>query len=197
MEDPKSMKQKLFNTESIGEYLKEYTLTMRYNIDSVSWEKLSQAFDAMKRAERIFVAGNGGSASIANHLACDFGKGAHRHHVHSLASNMAIVTALANDISYDSIFEEQLKMADLNNRDLLILISSSGNSPNILKAANYAKLIGSEIIGLCGFHGGELKKLATIPLHIDVNNYGIVEDCHQAIMHVLTQWYMKDVNGES
>jgi D-sedoheptulose 7-phosphate isomerase len=188
------MKQWLFDEQTIGGYLDRYAMEMRQALKDVRWSILEKAYEATLNAERIFVCGNGGSASIANHLACDFGKGAEIQRVFSLSTNMAIITALANDFSYDVIFQNQLKMADLNSRDLVILISSSGNSPNIIKAMEEAKLRKSITIGLCGFDGGALLQ-SDLPIHIPIHNYGIVEDCHQSIMHVLTQWHLKAAHG--
>lgn len=188
------MKQQLFDETTIGGYLDNYSTTMRMAMRDVSWNALEHAFEAIMSAERIFVMGNGGSASISNHLACDFGKGAEIQRVFSLSTNIAILTALANDFSYDVVFTQQLKMAELNKKDLVILISSSGNSPNIAHALGYAKAVEAKTIGLCGFDGGILLK-SDVPIHIPVHNYGVVEDCHQAIMHVLTQWYMKVASG--
>ncbi len=190
------MKQSLFDEVTIGGYLDQYAMTIRQALRDVSWSALEHAFEAILNAERIFVCGNGGSASIANHLACDFGKGAEIQRVFSLCTNTAIITALANDFSYEKIFSHQLRMADVNSKDLVILISSSGSSPNIVAALATASANKAKTIGLCGFGGGELLN-ADIPLHIPIHNYGVVEDCHQAIMHVLTQWYMKATNGQA
>ena len=135
----------------------------------------------------LFVAGNGGSAAIAEHLMCDFMKGAGLK-VISLCSNVSLLTALANDIEYAEIFRAKLKMFGSCQRDCLFLISSSGNSPNVINAAKYAEEISMSVIGLTGFSGGELRSLSDVSLHISAHNYGIVEDSHQAIMHILTQW---------
>ncbi len=143
---------------------------------------------------RIFVAGNGGSSSIADHLGCDMTKGTYIKdrssiEVISLVSNTAILTAIANDISYDDIFSYQLGMANVRAGELLILISSSGNSPNIVKANDWALANGMITIGLTGFTGGKLMERASVRLHVPFHNYGIVEDCHQAIMHCLAQFH--------
>ncbi len=190
------MKQTLFDEVTIGGYLDQYAMTMRQALRDVSWSNLEHAFEAIVSAERIFACGNGGSAAIANHLACDFGKGAEIQKVFSFSTNIEVITALANDFSYDKIFSNQLRMADVGPKDLVILISSSGSSPNIAEAMVLAKAKGAKTIGLCGFDGGHLLK-SDIPIHIPIHNYGIVEDCHQAIMHVLTQWYMKAANGQA
>jgi D-sedoheptulose 7-phosphate isomerase len=139
-------------------------------------------------SRRVFVGGNGGSSAIADHLACDFEKGARRPTV-NLSSRPALLSAIANDYGYEFTLSWQLAAAKVDAFDLVILISSSGNSPNILEAASYAKSQGAKILGLTGFDGGYLKKVSDVSLHVNVNNYGIVEDVHQAIMHILAQWH--------
>ncbi len=174
-------------TDTISTYFVDYIGAITYGLQKVNTTELIEAVSELTHSERIFVAGNGGSAAIANHLSCDFAKGSGLN-VISLSTNIPIITALANDISYESIFTEQLKQHKANSLDTLILISSSGNSPNILSALNYAQESGIETIGLTGFTGGKLKEHCGISLHIPVNNYGIVEDCHQALMHTLAQY---------
>jgi len=142
----------------------------------------------------IWVAGNGGSAAIADHTVCDCSKGTYvEGHIPvktiSLASNIPMLTALGNDISYDAVFSEQLKYY-LTDKDALLVVSSSGNSPNVVNACEYANAKGVPTIAFVGFKGGKLKELAQHVVHIEVENYGIVEDTHQSLIHVLTQ-YMK------
>lgn len=142
----------------------------------------------------VWVAGNGGSAAIADHTVCDCSKGTHvdghpPFRTISLASNVALLTAIGNDISYDSVFSEPLKYY-LTDRDAVLLVSSSGNSPNVVEACRYANERGVPTIAFVGFKGGKLKEFATHVVHIEVDNYGIVEDTHQSLIHVLTQ-YMK------
>ncbi|MEJ6396223.1 SIS domain-containing protein [Gymnodinialimonas sp. 2305UL16-5] len=142
----------------------------------------------------VFVAGNGGSAAIADHTVCDCSKGTHvdghpPFRTISLASNVAMLTALGNDISYDAVFSEQLKYY-LTDKDALLVVSSSGNSPNVVNACAYANEKGVPTIAFVGFKGGKLKEIAQTVVHVDVENYGIVEDAHQSLIHCLTQ-YMK------
>lgn len=139
-------------------------------------------------SKRVFVGGNGGSSAISDHLSCDFEKGAGRPTI-NLSSRPALLSAIANDYGYEFTLSWQLAAAKVGVGDLVILISSSGNSPNIIEAAKFAKSQGAEVLGLVGFTGGELKKLSDVCLHVEVNNYGIVEDCHQALMHILAQWH--------
>lgn len=142
----------------------------------------------------VWVAGNGGSAAIADHTVCDCSKGTHvdghpPFRTISLASNVALLTAIGNDISYDAVFSEPLKYY-LTDRDAVLVVSSSGNSPNVVEACRYANDRGVPTIAFVGFKGGKLKDLARHVVHIEVDNYGIVEDTHQSLIHVLTQ-YMK------
>ncbi len=148
-----------------------------------------------------WVAGNGGSASIANHLVCDLTKGTFREgrppfRALSLASNDAIITALANDCAYEDVFRQQL-VYYLRNEDALLLVSSSGNSPNVVEACRYAKSRGIPTIALVGFKGGALAELADVTLWVPVDNYGMAEDTHQSILHCLTQFLRHRTEIES
>ena len=152
-------------------------------------------FDAVIAAGgTVWVAGNGGSASISDHTVCDSSKGTHVEgqppfRTISLTSNVAMLTALGNDISYDDVFSEQLKYY-LKPEDAVLLVSSSGNSPNVVKACEYANAAGVPTLAFVGFKGGKLKDAAKHCIHIEVENYGIVEDTHQSLIHAMTQ-YMK------
>jgi phosphoheptose isomerase len=137
--------------------------------------------------------GNGGSAAIADHLACDCGKGtSYDTHmsavVHSLPSNVAMLTAIANDIGYEQVFAFQIQQLPPN-KGLVIAISSSGNSPNIIAGLRAAMLRDIPTIAMVGFDGGKVCReiLGEVIIHVPWHNYGIVEDAHQSIMHVLSQ----------
>lgn len=147
--------------------------------------------DAYFTGSRIFAAGNGGSASISEHLSCDFMKGCKVKNgtlqTIPLTSNVALMTAIANDISYEKIFSYQLELYKATPEDVLILISSSGNSGNIIDALHWAKARRVTTIGFSGFGGGVLKTLCDVSLHVNVSNYGVVEDAHQSLMHFLAQ----------
>lgn len=144
-----------------------------------------------ENGHKIFVAGNGGSAAISEHLSCDHNKGVMTDtnltpFIISLPSNVSLLTAIANDIGYDQVFSKQLEwFADSN--DILLVISSSGNSPNIIQALKTAKKINMTRLALVGFDGGAAADLADITVHVKSNNYGVVEDCHQIIMHSVAQ----------
>jgi phosphoheptose isomerase len=144
------------------------------------------------RGGTLWLAGNGGYAAIANHSVCDITKGAHVEVMPpfrsvSLAANVPLMTALGNDVSYDNVFSDQLKHY-LRAEDALLVVSSSGNSPNVVKACEVAKDKGVPTIAFVGFKGGKLKQIADTVVHVEVDNYGIVEDIHQSLIHVLTQF---------
>jgi D-sedoheptulose 7-phosphate isomerase len=158
-----------------------------YDIEKITTVLLS----AFSERKNIFVMGNGGSASISNHICCDHLKGIRTDshlfpRVYSLSSNFSLISAVANDIGYEDVFSYQLQsLAECG--DLCWLVSSSGNSENIISAANAAKAIGMKIIAFVGFDGGELKDLADFVIHVKSYNYGIVEDVHQQVMHAIAQ----------
>jgi D-sedoheptulose 7-phosphate isomerase len=187
-----------FGAKSIFRYLQEYTGAIAYGLNKVDQHQLEKAKDLLcltqSRDGRIFVGGNGGSAAISDHLACDFGKGTMTEKkgclkTSSLVGGISLLTAIGNDLGYEKTLSFQLELARAEAKDLLILISSSGNSKNILLACEYALKKGMDVIGFTGFSGGELKDMCTCSLHIPVQNYGVVEDCHQALMHVLAQFH--------
>ena len=151
----------------------------------------------IKNKKSIYVCGNGGSAAISNHYICDYLKlirtfTKFKPKIYSLSNNIETVTAIANDISYDEIFKYQAE-SYCNKDDLIIIISSSGNSKNIIKILDYANKNKIQTIGFCGFKGGYLKKKATIPIHVNVNNYGISEDAHHILMHVIMQYLIESL----
>ena len=144
---------------------------------------------------RLFVCGNGGSAAISEHLSCDHSKGVCvdtnlRPFVVPLASNVSLITAIGNDIGYEEIFAKQVEWFG-DEWDALLVISSSGNSQNIINALKTAKRNRLSTMALVGFDGGKAKDLAQISVHVNSNNYGIVEDCHQIIMHMMAQHIRK------
>lgn len=175
-------------------YLKDLQ-TLFDNLDLSQLEKIEKTLiSAYKNKDHIFIIGNGGSASTASHLTCDLAKTVIAHKGDSrrlgfkticLAENIPLITAWSNDVDYECIFEEQLKNL-ANKNDVLIAISASGNSPNIINCAKAAKELGMSIIGLTGFGGGKLAKIADTALVVDSYEYGPVEDIHLVISHILT-----------
>jgi D-sedoheptulose 7-phosphate isomerase len=132
----------------------------------------------LERDGIIYACGNGGSAAIANHLLCDFHKGiqtgtSYKPRVVSLSSHLELLTAIANDITYDDVFVYQLKTMARPN-DLLMTISSSGNSENIVRAADWAKSNNISVISMVGFSGGRSAKIADVTIHVVAENYGVV-----------------------
>ena len=147
-------------------------------------------FDAYTKCNQVFIMGNGGSASTASHFARDLSigtaiAGKTRLKVSSLTDNVALITAVANDTDYSFIFLDQL-IAHLNKGDIVIGISASGNSPNVLKAIEYARQQGAITIGLVGFGGGQLKELAHKSIILSIRDYGIVEDVHLCLAHMIS-----------
>jgi len=145
--------------------------------------------DAYENARMIFLFGNGGSAALASHLACDLGKGTvngsgKRFRVLSLTDNVPLMTAWANDVHYEDIFAQQLENY-VRPRDVAFAISGSGNSPNVLKALRTARLAGATTIGLGGFEGGQMKKLCDRCLVVPSDNMQMIEDLHLCISHAL------------
>lgn len=194
-QDPRS-KNRLPTGNKIGEFANSYFDMLHrasQKIDSTQLEAALQLIEtAVNAGHFVYVAGNGGSAAIADHLCCDWTKGtAHAAFktikTHSFTGSTATLTALANDVSFEEAFSRQVEFY-CGKGDVLILISSSGNSPNVVKAAAAAKKIGCKVIGLSGFEGGKLKEAADVALYVPESNYGIVEDCHQSIMHILAQY---------
>jgi phosphoheptose isomerase len=148
--------------------------------------------DTIKKDKTIFVCGNGGSHAIANHYVCDYFKVLSQEtnlkvKIKSLCSDNALISAISNDFSYDEIFLYQAERL-MKKGDILILISSSGNSSNIKKVLDFANLNKIKTIGLCGFTGGYLKRKCTIPIYSKINNYGISEDVNHIIMHLVMQY---------
>lgn len=196
MKDDPRIKNQIFNSESVGDYLSDYSNALHQAIKSVDLGQLNLAFEELSKFcsldRQIFCIGNGGSHAIADHLSCDFIKGAYKDEakrlkVIPLGSLASLHSAAANDFGHENAFSQQLRFL-ANSDSLLIAISSSGNSKNILNAVNYHKSNGGICIGMSGFDGGKLKEESDISLHVHSSNYGIVEDAHQTLMHILAQY---------
>ena len=179
-----------------GAFLTDYARTVAEALASVRPSEIDRAVAELKRAiaagNLIFSCGNGGSAAIANHLTCDCSKGIAtdttlRPRVVSLSATVELITAIANDIEYAEVFAHQLRNA-ARPGDVLITISSSGNSENIVRALAWARDNGLVTIALSGFSGGRSAQTADINLHVAAENYGIVEDAHQSLMHIMAQY---------
>jgi D-sedoheptulose 7-phosphate isomerase len=184
----------------INDYLTRVAeTTNKLNRDDIN-ALAHEIYETYKSDNNIFIFGNGGSASASSHLACDLNKGVSygkhkKFHAHSLTDNMATITAYANDTSYDEVFIEQLKNF-LNPGDLVIAISGSGNSKNVIKAIEYANSKGNRTAGLTGYDGGKLKKLAMLSVDANVNDMEISEDIHLIVCHTIKNVFMNLLKDE-
>ena len=147
--------------------------------------------NAFRDGHRVYFCGNGGSAADAQHLAAEFSGRFYTDRkalpAEALHCNTSYLTAVANDFAYDDVFAFQLR-ALAQPGDILMAISSSGNSPNILKALEWANANGVRTIAMTGFDGGKAREMAGVALHAAADNYGVVEDVHQSMMHLLAQY---------
>ena len=185
-----------FDTSSLAAFFRGYSQRLALSLALIDQDALAHAVKAIEsvgeQGGHIYAIGNGGSAAIADHLCCDWTKGtvAPGHKpiaTYSLSSNAALYSAIANDFGFAEVFSQQLDYFGKKG-DLLLAISSSGNSDNIVGAAAKAKSLGMTSIGLTGFSGGRLKDVVDIAVHVPADNYGVVEDAHQIIMHIIAQF---------
>ncbi len=181
---------------SAASYFSAYAEETARAVGSIEPTALDRAaailLEAYTRGAGVFSCGNGGSASIANHMQCDHVKGVRTTtdlapRVVSLDANIELLTAIANDLGYEDVFAYQLQ-SQSGPGDVLIAVSSSGRSPNIVRALQWARDHGLRTIALTGFGGGDSRAVAEVAIHVDCTNYGIVEDLHQTIMHALAQY---------
>lgn len=184
-------------------YISEYMRQLQQTISQLPEEKIQDVVDTLKRAHaegrQVFILGNGGSASAASHIACDFQKGVKetsgkRFRALSVTDNVAIMTAWANDTDYENVFAEQLDSL-LEPGDIVIGISGSGNSPNVIKAIEKANEMGAVTMGWSGFDGGKLAKAAQKPIVIPSDNMQRIEDVHLIIGHVVFHCLMKECSA--
>ena len=185
----------------IKQYADDYMARLRTAIGQITPEDLGRIADILQEAydeERtVFIIGNGGSAATAAHFACDLGKGTAvegrpRFRVQSPVDSTSLITALANDLGYEKIFVEQLK-GRCRKGDVLIAISVSGNSPNVVEAVRYAREAGMTTIGLAGRDGGALAGLVDEAIVIREDHFGIVEDCHLIIEHIVSFFFKQKI----
>ena len=189
------------SSKSAGEFAKGYFNYLQQVLSSIkpdSIDKLVKVFeDARASGNTIFVAGNGGSASTATSMANDIGFDVIKKtgtkkpfRVLALTDNTSVITATANDVGYENIFLNQLKI-HYRQGDKLLAISASGNSSNVVAAAEWVKGQGGSIISFVGFTGGKLKTLSDIIIHVksETGEYGPVEDAHLVVNHILAHWF--------
>ena len=179
-------------------FTQEYKTELINTIDSIDLPKVEQAIEWFRetrdRGGRIFVCGNGGSASTASHFACDIVKGASfgrdkRFRIMALTDSLPTITAYSNDVSYDCAFAEQLKNF-AESGDLLMTISGSGNSPNVLAATSTAREIGCRTVALTGRDGGKLGPMADLNIQVPVPHMGRIEDAHMIVCHMIAYHFM-------
>lgn len=184
--------------------IKEYLNTVREVLSNFDSNSLSDAMNLIEKTRKdgkcVFLCGNGGSSATASHMCCDFNKGysgslEYNANFICLSDNIPTITAIANDISYDEVFSYQLKTR-MHNGDLLIVISGSGNSKNIIKAINEAKNKNNKVIAFTGYDGGNAGKLADIVVNSNINDMQISEDLHMIINHCMMSIFCKDLNGK-
>lgn len=175
------------------EKIHQYIEIERQTLSTLSAEEINRVMNVLEEArlsgKRIFICGNGGSASTASHLECDFNKGISynqdvKYDIECLSDNVPMMMAIANDIGYDEIFVTPLRNK-LKKGDIVIGISGSGNSENVVKAFTYANEIGAETIAFTGYHGGRLREMAKYNIHVAVENMQITEDVHLVLNHMM------------
>lgn len=180
---------------SPGAYFSAYAKELARAATGLDTTALDRAAVILRSAiaarRTIFSCGNGGSCAIANHLLCDFAKGIQtdtefRPHIVSLSANTELITAIGNDIHFGEVFAYQLRTL-AEPEDALITISSSGDSENIVRAVDWARNNKVHTIAFTGFGGGRSAKLADVNIHVPTDNYGVIEDLHQSVMHALAQ----------
>jgi len=173
-------------------YMEEATRAVS-SVEETAFSRVAAILlEAYTNGATVFACGNGGSAAIANHLQCDHMKGIREGtdlvpRVTSLSVNVELLTAIANDLTYGDVFAYQLQ-SQSRPGDVLIAVSSSGNSVNIVRALEWARSHDLRTIALTGFDGGRARAVAEVAVHVHSANYGVIEDLHQAIMHALAQY---------
>ena len=185
--------------KNISNFLKNYVNNVSSSILESNIENINEAakeiINTIKRKGTIFVCGNGGSAAIANHYVVDFikffkEKTNYKPKIISLSNSIETITAIANDLDYKKVFSYQAENLCVK-KDLILIISSSGNSKNIVEIVKHAKKRKIKTLGFSGFKGGYLRENSDISVHIHAENYGISEDAHHILMHALLQYLIK------
>ena len=185
------------------EFIQDYISTLQLTMDQLPRQLITDVIDLLQHARRkgnqVFILGNGGSASTASHFACDLAKntrqeGLPHFRVIGLTDNMAMFSALANDEGYENVFSEQL-VSLVRPGDIVIAISASGNSKNVINAAEVAHRYEATVIGFTGFDGGRLGQLANINIHVNSNIIEHVEDIHLMLEHLIVKTIKEQVKS--
>ena len=183
----------------IKDYIRlETEILQQMDVDAIN-DAMNLLYEALHQESNIYIFGNGGSSATASHFQNDFNKGISEHtekkfRFQCLNDNMATVMAVANDIGFEEIFRFQLT-GKVKPTDLIIAISGSGNSKNVLNAVEYAKGQGCKVIGLTGYSGGELRKMSDVSLHVPINSMQITEDLHMVLDHLMMSVFYKTLCG--
>ena len=188
--------------QNLKSFFNDYFVDLNLSLKSIKFENFKKIIMILKKNyiqknRKIFICGNGGSAALSEHFACDhqkilFETKKLKPTIISLVSNSALSTAISNDVNYSSIFSEQLKQI-AKSGDILIVISSSGNSKNVVKAIKWANKNKMTSISFTGFDGGVVKKISKYNLHIESNNHGVIEANHQSIINIISQYIKMEV----
>jgi D-sedoheptulose 7-phosphate isomerase len=185
------------SSQSLGVILdiRHYFSAVQDLLNDLPFEAVDRVVDVLYNANRdgrtIYICGNGGSAATATHFGCDLAKrpnvpGQPRYRVISLTDNVSLMTALSNDISYDAVFAEQL-LPLVRAGDVVIGISGSGNSRNVLNAMQVASDASAITVGFCGYDGGRLKSMVDVPVHVPSDVMAMVEDVHLMLEHAICE----------
>ena len=185
----------------INDYISlEIETLKKLDVDAIN-EALNLLMETAKKHKRIYVFGNGGSSATASHIQNDFVKGVSEYvedkfRFQCLNDNVPTVMAIANDIGFEEIFRFQLRGV-IEPGDVVIAISGSGNSANVINAVEYAKEQGNKIIGMTGFSGGKLKELSDISLHAPINSMQVTEDIHMIFDHLMMSMFYQHLCGKN
>ncbi len=192
------------NSNSIKDYSRSYMQYLTSVLKSISLTDIEKfvevLLEARERGSSIFFIGNGGSAATASHFANDIAIGARTYEkpfrVISLCDNLAVITAIANDDGFEEIFSQQLKVL-LNKQDVLIAISASGNSPNLIRAIETAKRMSAITVGISAFDGGKMKEMVDVSLYVptEKGEYGPAEDAHMVLDHLVSNYLLRLVRN--
>jgi len=181
-------------------FASDYKAKLLLTLETIDLQAVAQAVEILREARdqnrHIFVCGNGGSASTASHFVCDMVKGAsfqreRRFRIMALTDSLPTLTAYSNDVGYDCVFTEQLKNFAQEN-DVVIALSGSGNSANVIGALEYANSVGCQTIALTGRDGGKLGSLAKLQIHVAEPHMGRIEDGHMIVCHMLCYYFMEN-----
>ena len=190
--------------KKIDKFFKTYIDQLFNSLLEINKNNLNKAckeiINTVNRKGNIYVCGNGGSAAISNHYICDYlkffrQKTKLKPKIFSLSNNIETITAISNDLDYKYVFSYQAESL-CTKKDLILIISSSGNSENIIELLKFSKKNKIKTIGFSGFTGGYLKRNSDISVHVNANNYGISEDSHHILMHAILQYLIERVNNK-